>query len=177
MANRPFRVRDLMVNVVPDQLQPQVDVGNVLTPRLCANFFTPQPCFNIFTRACFFWNSCNNIFTPPCHVFHTFPVAVCTVPSNLITDSIACTIDPTEQFTPTINQTGTPEVQQQNLAALKAQLQHSLQQVEAQERLLNEQMRPQSEAEADTLMERMEAAMTELRSLKDEMRKRSTGGG
>ena len=54
MANRPFRVRDLMVNVVPDQLQPQVDVGNVLTPRLCANFFTPQPCFNIFTRACFF---------------------------------------------------------------------------------------------------------------------------
>ena len=41
----------------------------------------------------------------------------------------------------------------------------------------NEQMRPQSEAEVDTLMERMEAAMTELRSLKDEMRKRSTGGG
>lgn len=62
------------------------------------------------------------------------------------------------------------------LAILKAQLQQTLAQIEAQEEAMKERMRPQTLAEATALEEKMVQALEELRRQKEELQKKAAGG-
>ena len=58
----------------------------------------------------------------------------------------------------------------QQLAALKAQLQQALSRVEAQERAIEEQMRPQTLGDVEILEQKLVEALEELRARKAELR-------
>jgi hypothetical protein len=59
--------------------------------------------------------------------------------------------------------------QPEDLAVLKAQLRQALAQVEAQERVQSEMMRPQTLDEASALEEKLEAALEEVQARKEEL--------
>ncbi len=229
MTNRPFRVRDLMINVVPEDPEAQALCQNVIS--ICGNGITFVGCQNIITRFCNtfltrpFCNTfltrpfCNTFLTRICPDFNTIvgcgspvtfnvcpdfntivgcgspvtfnvcpdfnTVGGCGSPITFLDSTIACgPVDPTLiENRGVINATagvnvgvGGGTLGQQNLTVLKSQLQRALQNVEAQERVMQEQMRPQSEAEVDALMQRMETALEELRSLRANMQQQRSGG-
>jgi 16S rRNA G1207 methylase RsmC len=75
--------------------------------------------------------------------------------------------------TPVINQGGMV-ANPQNLAELKAQLRQSLAQVEAQEQVMAESMKPQTVEEVDMLEQKLTEALHELRHHKEELRRRTS---
>ena len=122
-----FRVRDLMINVLPE------------SEALRA----AQSCL----EACI---SCGGCSLEPC----TYgPTRGC---------DFLCTNYAPRSFSPYL----APEEQ---LAMAKQQLRQALAQVEAQERVQSEAMRPQTLEEATALEEKLEEALEEVRERKEEL--------
>jgi len=66
---------------------------------------------------------------------------------------------------------GGPLEQADNLAALKAQLQQALAQVEAQQKAVEESLQPKTVEEVDTLTQKLTEALAELKSRKETIQK------
>lgn len=70
-----------------------------------------------------------------------------------------------------------PAPSTEDLAALKEELRQALAEVEAQERVMEESMRPQTLEEADELERKLNAALDDLRAQKEELRRRDSERG
>jgi hypothetical protein len=66
---------------------------------------------------------------------------------------------------------GPPEDAVSALSALKEQLRQQLDEVERQEKAIEESLRPQTVAEVDNLQKKLQDAMEELRKLRPELEK------
>jgi hypothetical protein len=156
----PFKVRDLMIDVAPG-------VGGVGFCRLG----TCMMCTNQVT-----------IITP-CGKCSYFSPYVVEISPWIIRTTTPCGIsfDPTTVFDEPVpidpnrfmNQAGMV-ANPQNLAELKTQLRQSLAQVEAQEQLMAESMKPQTVEEVDMLEQKLTEALHELRHHKEELRRRAS---
>lgn len=168
---RSFRVRDLMINVMPQGEQLELacptfasGCGSPITYVHCVNYDT-RPCNNVFSRP-----YCRYFYTPVCPNYFS-PIVGC--PGVSLPDPVSdlCPYQLTDlvRITPVIN-----ELPGVNLPALRAQLQQALAEVETQEQTAQARLRPQSEAEVDALIEKMSAGLEELQALKAELQQRSS---
>src|SRR5689334_9893398 len=165
-----FKVKDLMVHIEPTGTQ-----------ALCLH--------NTRCGGCTLYISCGPLTPPigchPCSLFAltkcapdtrwchgcTFEITYClngtrvdchaTIPPTW-TDPIS----PVAQLSPVIEQLN-PE----GLAVLKAQLQETLDKVDAQQVVLNQQLAPQTLEDANLLEEKLNTALTEVRALKTQLKK------
>ncbi|MEL7330874.1 MAG: hypothetical protein AAFN12_01430 [Cyanobacteria bacterium J06560_2] len=165
-----FKVKDLMINVIPD---PTDEVG--LT---CANGVTFNNCFRTTLIGC---NGCTLTVTQvvdPCNGGPTFVVPTrvttgCGV--NYSTCFAGSNFAETVQQTTLVQHTtrtileGNPLSASENLATLKQGLKEALSQVEAQEKLVAESLKPQSLEELEVLDEKLTAALEDVRSRKAQM--------
>jgi hypothetical protein len=178
----PFKVRDLMIDVLPEA---GIGGGNINcyltcldTPPCCpgTGFRTPPCCAGTYyNTGCWIrsYPCCpgTGFRTPPCCAMTYYntcgpcsprPFTGCGPMSPCPRGSII----PPEQ-----GGVATPE----NLATLKAQLQQALAQVEGQERAMEESQKPQTAEEAEALEQKLVEALEELRQHRDELRRRSAG--
>lgn len=184
----PFKVRDLMIDVVPEAgggANIACCPGTMLTgdPFCCpgTGFRTPACCPGTGFRTCL----CSYI-SPACCPGTSFrtccPTFCC--PGTLPVTCEPCSpipftgCDPISpcpggSIIPPERGVATPE----NLATLKAQLQQALAQVEGQERAMEESQKPQTVEEAEVLEQKLVEALEELRQHREELRRRSAGEG
>lgn len=138
-----FRVRDLVINVLPEESSPflcgfsHCGLGSCEIYTVCGGFSGCRECSGQFT--CIGASKCGG-----------------------------CTLNVTGGGIPVFGIT--PEA----LAALKAQLKQALDEVESAEQLLAERMRPQSVEEVEALEEKLQAALSELKDRKGQLRERDT---
>jgi hypothetical protein len=163
----PFRVRDLMIDVVPTE----IDI-HCPTPRslvLCGTAFTR------FCRYLISWDPCRYFLTrDPCrYVLSGDP---CGAAISVPPVSLECPYDflETIRLTPVINP-GEIVATPQELGLLKTQLRQALANVEEHERLSEQRMRPQTMEEVDMLEQRLTAALEEIKGLRDQIAQRKTG--
>jgi hypothetical protein len=175
-----FRVKDLMVNVFPDELEIDCTEGVSVNPG-CANLLSRWPvpltcwrwvtCWNGITRTC--WNGVtftmcwNRISTP----------VTCPGISITITDTCGVVTPQTCQLSPdptTVIETITPEIETlpvDVLTQLKGQLKDVMARVEAREGALNEALRPQSVEAAEVVERKLTEALAEIRNHKANLKK------
>jgi len=144
-----FRVRDLVINVLPEQ------GGAGLEPFDCPGI-----------SDCYPFSSCGR--TNACYPASCYPFS-CRIISCIGSRCGGCTL----------NVSGLPVLEQgvtaEDLAALKVQLTQALSEVERAEQVLAESMRPQSIDEIEVLENKLEAALTELKQRKEQLRERRPG--
>jgi len=144
---RRFRVRDLMINVLPEEGVLRADCCQVRTAGFTLVLNPPcGPCTWGETCVPCSFNPCTGGVTPlgpGCH-----PAV-----SRITKDHV-------------VLPRGSPE----ELAILRDELRQALAQVEAQERVQSEAMRPQTLDEATALEEKLEGALEEVRARKEELR-------
>ncbi len=176
----PFRIRDLMVDVVPSEARDlELYCGSPRTFILCGLAVT-NPCRVLFSRdPCRYllsrdpcrllasYDPCRFVFSgDPCAGGMTIPPVSLECPYEL-TDVI--------RTTQVIN-AGAIQATPEELVTLKAQLQQALANIEAQERVAQEQLRPQTIEQVDLIEQQMTAALDELKVIREEIQKRQGQG-
>lgn len=168
-----FKVKDLMIDVLPAKQEvPDLEAlcwrftcYNIIT-RDCYRFFSPcwnfRTCFNYITPDCIPYitpRHCYPHYITPCHRYFT-PICqqhISEFPCPGNTELVACPgdsrFDPELPFDP------------RELGILREQLRASLEQVEAAEKRVAEQMAPQTLEEVELLRGKLEEAMAELDEL------------
>jgi hypothetical protein len=166
----PFKVRDLMIDVLPEA-GGGANLGCYPGTRITCFAGTCDICTQKPTIDCnpTFWQ---------CLISCTCTGCTRTCPPISCPKGSCGWSPPIDQFTElqtvVLNQPGMV-ANPQNLKELKAQLRQALAQVEAQERMAEESMRPQSLEEADMLEQKLTEALEELRQHREELRRRSAG--
>ena len=166
---RQFKVRDLMINVLPEGGPGQAPLCRGLTFANCAG----NTCAELSYVGCAITCPGNVTF---CRV--TFVADTCRAASQ---DVAGCP-GPCSDYTGACHPgTGAlvdhTDFQLENLAILKRQLKLSLTQVEAQERALEEGLQPQTLDEIRQLEEKLTAGLEELRGRKAELERGAPKGG
>ena len=128
---RRFRVRDLMINILPEG----AGFREMLRPGSCEEVCRTLACIACSLESCGPRSGCH-------------PAVSDITRTPFIVGGF-----------------GQPE----DLMVLKNQLQQALAQVEAQERVQNEMMRPQTLEEATALEEKLEEALEEVQERKEEL--------
>ena len=167
-----FKVRDLMIDVSP-QLPQEMHAQQLF----CATYTYGCPNLTHFCR--YPSDFCPNYTFVGCQVRSYFPCGrtyldptIIYTPTPVLDDPIPFVQTPDAQA-PIMNQPGMV-VNPQNLAELKSQLRQSLAQVEAQEKVMKENMKPQTVEEVDMLEQKLTEALEELRQHKEELRRKSS---
>jgi hypothetical protein len=143
-----FRVRDLVINVLPEQ------GGEGLQPFDCPGI-----------SDCYPFSSCGR--TNACYAVSC--AVSCRIVSCIGSRCGGCTLDISQL--PGFQQ----EVRAEDLAALKAQLTQALSEVERAEQVLADSMRPQSIDEIEALEDKLEDALSELKQRKEQLQERGPG--
>jgi hypothetical protein len=141
-----FRVRDLVINVLPEH------GGEGLQPADCPGISN-----------CYPFSSCGR--TNAC-----YPVSGCRIVSCIGSRCGGCTLDISRL--PGFQQGARAE----DLAALKTQLTQALREVERFEQVLADSMRPQSIDEIEVLEDKLEDALSELKQRKEQLQERGRPG-
>lgn len=146
MRNR-FRVRNLMVQLLPEEFE---------QAQYCR--WPSLGCQWIFSRCP--WYTCHWLTPRGCWPF--------------ITDYCGpLTPDPCGPISPVVGDPG-DVIQPQDLTALKQQLRQALENIEQQERIMEEQAQPQTMEEIDQLENRLNQALEELQARREELKRRGS---
>jgi hypothetical protein len=194
-----FKVKDLMINVLPDVgaqrlhcpdntiipcLANSVCVRGscgctVLSPQTCFGYSRPScivnsviPCTETLPTTCFYGSCGCTVLSPQTCLWGSCGINSGITCGGFTINCVGSACGGSE--TPVFQ--GGGEVGPETLAALKEQLRQALAQVEAQERAVEESLRPQSVAEVEQLEQKMKAALEELRVRKEELQKKASGG-
>lgn len=180
----PFKVRDLMIDVVPETgggANIACCPGTMLTgdPFCCpgTEFRTPACCPGTgFRTTCL----CSYI-SPTCCPGTNFRTICChTLPTLYSPCGLFTPCDP---YSPCPGGSVVLPIPEENLATpenlanLKAQLQQALAQIEVQERAMEASQKPQTVEEAEALEQKLVEALEELRQQREELHRRSAGEG
>jgi len=179
-----FRVRDLVINVVPEA---QAGGGAAATltccrtPSLCAPCSVAvsqcgicsfqisycDPCTRLATLCYGGTHNCGFVSVCPGHTLICPDGTVICPQGSLICPGGSRICPGTQVCTASFDPVG--PVGPEGLAELKAQLQQALKDVEAQEEALNEQMAPKSVEEIEALESRLNAALADLAERKKKL--------
>lgn len=138
-----FRIKDLLINVVPEGRR--ICPGGSVVPTPTRPHWTPTQS----TFDCLPCPGCSGVTT---HTIPTLTITFCPLLTGWpVTD---------------------PVVTAEQLAILKAELQKELALVEQQEKLVEESLRPKDLAEIEVLEAKLHEALKELERLKSELKKK-----
>ncbi|HET9235259.1 MAG TPA: hypothetical protein VFP10_14080 [Candidatus Eisenbacteria bacterium] len=166
-----FRVSDLMINMGPQQYGGGCWPYSCGFPSIDCLGISPHPCtWNTAGcyRQCSYFITCawNGITFDPCHYG-----GITINPCHGGITPIGCAhfiSDPCGFHSPVIRDPG-QLIQPPDFARLKEQLQTALKQVEAQEKVAAEGMRPQTLEQVNELEQKLTKALEELRARKTEL--------
>jgi len=179
-----FRVKNLMVNVLPEEGAQAPGAGPGLCPGItfCLGH---SPFCPVFTPHCNFFSPCPNASLTACGIC-SFKITLCPWDTRICHNvTVVC---PQESFVcpgGSIFCRGVSDcggsvidpddlvINPEELVALKAQLRQALERVEAQEAALAERMAPQTEDELASLEQALKDGLAELSNRRAELKKRN----